>query len=213
LASVGGTIGYWKDKSTTGRHYTQATAANRPSYSSSGTITFSGSAQLTNTSTWTTGVNYAIFVVVKPLASTATWRTLLRGATTDHPVLVESGSTRLGYFANGGTGFNQFGSLTLDGNNVALLHVNISSTRAYTAALNGTLAMSSAASTGGADTQPFYFLGTVNSAQPWGDVRELIIYQTTLDRQQRQLVEGYLAWKWKLQANLPSNHAYYRISP
>ena len=213
LASVGGTIGYWKDKSTTGRHYTQATAANRPSYSSSGTITFSGSAQLTNTSTWTTGVNYAIFVVVKPLTSTATWRTLLRGATTDHPVLVQAGTTNLGYFANGSTGFNQFGTLTLDGTQVAILHVNITSTRVYTAALNGTLTMSSAASTGGADTQPFYFLGTVNSSQPWGDIKEVIIYQATLDRQERQRVEGYLAWKWKLQAGIPTTHAYYKISP
>jgi hypothetical protein len=213
LASVGGTIGYWKDKSSSGKHYTQATAANRPSYSSTGTITFSGNGQLINASTWTTGVNYAIFAVVKPLSSTTTWRTMLRGATTDHPVLVESGSTRLGYYNNAGSGFNQFGSLTLDGTQVAILHVNISSTRAYTAALNGTLTMSSAATAGNADSQPFYFLGTVNSSQPWGDIKELIIYQATLDTRDRRRIEGYLAWKWGLRLNLPTTHSYYKFRP
>ena len=70
LASIGGTIGYWKDKSGNGRHYSQATAGNRPSYSSAGTIVFGNTHFLINSSSWTTGVQYNIFAVAQPSTST-----------------------------------------------------------------------------------------------------------------------------------------------
>ena len=37
---------------------------------------------------------------------------------------------------------------------------------------------------------------------------ELIFYTTSLTAAQRQQIEGYLAWKWGLQANLPAGHPY-----
>jgi hypothetical protein len=44
-----------------------------------------------------------------------------------------------------------------------------------------------------------------------GSIFEIIIYQNTaLTTTQRQQVEGYLAWKWGLQGNLPSTHPYFR---
>jgi hypothetical protein len=30
---------------------------------------------------------------------------------------------------------------------------------------------------------------------------------------QRQQVEGYLAWKWGLNASLPTTHPYYKVIP
>jgi hypothetical protein len=42
----------------------------------------------------------------------------------------------------------------------------------------------------------------------FGDICELIVYASTIDSTKRQQVEGYLAWKWGLQSNLPSNHPY-----
>jgi len=47
-------------------------------------------------------------------------------------------------------------------------------------------------------------------ANPWnGYVAEVIIYKDrVLPTTQRQQVEGYLAWKWGLQNNLPSDHPY-----
>jgi hypothetical protein len=38
---------------------------------------------------------------------------------------------------------------------------------------------------------------------------EVIIYNTTLTTSERQQIEGYLAWKWGLQANLPTTHPYF----
>ena len=42
-----------------------------------------------------------------------------------------------------------------------------------------------------------------------GYIAEVIIYNSVLSTAQRQLVEGYLAWKWGLQTNLPAAHPYY----
>lgn len=46
-----------------------------------------------------------------------------------------------------------------------------------------------------------------------GDLQEIIVYNSTLTTSMRQVVEGYLAWKWFLQSNLPSVHPYYSIGP
>jgi hypothetical protein len=45
-----------------------------------------------------------------------------------------------------------------------------------------------------------------------GTFSEILIYNTPLTATQRQQIEGYLAWKWSLQTQLPSNHPY-KLSP
>jgi hypothetical protein len=42
---------------------------------------------------------------------------------------------------------------------------------------------------------------------------EVIIYDSVLSTPQRHEVEGYLAWKWGLQNNLPTTHPYYKFRP
>jgi hypothetical protein len=51
-------------------------------------------------------------------------------------------------------------------------------------------------------------------AQPFrGYVGEIIFYNYFLPTAQRQMVEAYLAWKWGIQANLPSTHPNFRLAP
>jgi hypothetical protein len=45
-----------------------------------------------------------------------------------------------------------------------------------------------------------------------GNIQEVLVYTGPITTLQRQQVEGYLAWKWGLQANLPSNHPYKNTS-
>ena len=45
-----------------------------------------------------------------------------------------------------------------------------------------------------------------------GDVAEIIYVDGIISTTDRQKVEGYLAWKWRLTANLPSNHPY-KLAP
>jgi hypothetical protein len=54
-------------------------------------------------------------------------------------------------------------------------------------------------------------VGSVN----WfnGTISEIVIFNSVLSTTERQQVEGYLAWKWGLNANLSSNHQYYYIPP
>ena len=47
----------------------------------------------------------------------------------------------------------------------------------------------------------------------YGNICEVIVYNVGLSVAQRQTVEGYLAWKWGLQASLPSTHPFYATMP
>ena len=61
-----------------------------------------------------------------------------------------------------------------------------------------------------------YCIGNaINPNGAWykGRIGEIILYSTALSNQQRQQVEGYLAWKWGLQANLPQTHPYKLFPP
>ncbi len=46
-----------------------------------------------------------------------------------------------------------------------------------------------------------------------GTMAEGIVYAGLLTTSQRQQIEGYLAWKWGLQGNLPSNHPFKNYRP
>jgi hypothetical protein len=46
-----------------------------------------------------------------------------------------------------------------------------------------------------------------------GYISEVLVYKASLSTSQRQQVEGYLAWKWGLQGNLPATHPYKRFPP
>jgi hypothetical protein len=41
-----------------------------------------------------------------------------------------------------------------------------------------------------------------------GYISEVLIYKTSLTTTQRQMIEGYLAWRWSLQSLLPQDHPY-----
>jgi hypothetical protein len=45
------------------------------------------------------------------------------------------------------------------------------------------------------------------------DIAEIVFYQSALSLSNREKIEGYLAWKWGLQANLPNDHPYKSSTP
>ena len=54
---------------------------------------------------------------------------------------------------------------------------------------------------------------TGNGSEYWnGRISEVVITSQLLSTDDRQKLEGYLAWKWGLTANLPSNHPY-KLAP
>jgi hypothetical protein len=53
-----------------------------------------------------------------------------------------------------------------------------------------------------------------NASSKWaGIVGEILIYNSSFTTSRRQIMEGYLAWKWGMQANLPSTHPYRFYAP
>jgi len=84
--------------------------------------------------------------------------------------------------------------------------------------LNGQTPQSVASGTTSAFNINTYGLGTntnyEDSGSYWtGTIGEIILTNTTLPTNQRQIVEGYLAWKWNIEENLPMQHPYYLAPP
>jgi hypothetical protein len=46
-----------------------------------------------------------------------------------------------------------------------------------------------------------------------GTFHEMMLYARPLAQEERQKIEGYLAWKWNIQSVLPSNHPYFYVKP
>jgi hypothetical protein len=46
-----------------------------------------------------------------------------------------------------------------------------------------------------------------------GYAKEIIFYNTVLSTLNRQKIEGYLAWKWGIQASLPAGHPHKSSAP
>ena len=62
----------------------------------------------------------------------------------------------------------------------------------------------------GENTTRIQIGGRQQSGVSWSNsnISEVIVCNTDLSTDDRQKLEGYLAWKWGLTANLPSNHPY-----
>jgi hypothetical protein len=194
VTTIGQSIGGWKDKSGNGRNYVND--GSKPSYTTLNTVSFNSG--FLSCSTLPAGSkNLDMFIVTKPKpSSSGDWRTLFRGNSTDHHVIIVSGDTQLGAYYNA-SGFSQYGTLRLDGSARVLLHVSISSTNVQSASLNGNLTMSQAGSTSGNDN--IYHLGAYQGgSQFWGDINEIIIYNVNLGDSIKQQIFSYLNAKWSI---------------
>ncbi len=62
-------------------------------------------------------------------------------------------------------------------------------------------------------SQPLYINGRWSGAFDSSIVCEIIQYRGSVSTAQQQQIEGYLAWKWGLVANLPASHPYKSFPP
>ena len=79
--------------------------------------------------------------------------------------------------------------------------------------VNGTSQNTKTGTTGAINSFAIGTHGTINSEYFTGYAAEVLLYNTALSAAQRQQVEGYLAWKWGLQAQLPATHPFYATVP
>lgn len=201
----GATVSQWNDKSGNGRHVSQATAASQPTYSATGMV---GKPTLD----WGTATNV---------------RSLFRTGMT--------GYSPVRYFGvadyDGPNPFNQFYGLVSHNFLISndLLITNAAGQNWYFGnyILNGGGSSPEALPTISApfvfatdfDQSPNrseIFIGSDRNIpdRGWiGKISEIIALNTLPSTADCQRLEGYLAWKWALEANLPVGHPFKSAPP
>jgi len=221
----GSTVSQWGDKSGNARHASQASASNQPTYTASAyagkpTLTFDGVNDNLEVNYNYSGDKATIYAVVSRLGggSTEQWVFSSYGGTNGTPLVAPMWATGAGTdeWATYSTTFLSNGAeLPTDGTPFALGLVSDISGSVLDAFTNGTRSAQHATGaryTGGGARN---FIGAEvdgNSRFLSGRISEIIQTETVLSTTDRQKLEGYLAWKWGLEANLPGTHPY-RYTP
>lgn len=125
-----------------------------------------------------------------------------------------------GIFANcGGTTYvqtsggwaTQSATITAASSNIlSLQYSSASNTNNVQVYFNGTLNFTTSSSP---FTRTSFTLGRRMGNYMTGNFYEALFYNTIPTTLDRQKIEGYLAWKWNLQGNLPANHPYKNSEP
>ena len=208
IPANGSTLTTWKDKSPTGNNMTVT----------SGTLTYTTNpysvsfpnTQVTCTSALSTNVVTAgsscIFIVVQDTFINGTAFGMaftcvnINGG--DYSIRFQGSTTGLRVSPTNDIGSNYYVNGTLGSPVSSIITVpsgyNIIDT---TFTVSGTTQFALSA-IGGLATR--YFTG---------NIQEVIVYSGPITTSQRQQVEGYLAWKWGLVANLPSDQPYKSVNP
>ena len=229
----GSTVSQWNDKSGNACNVTQATASKQPSFSASGLnskglITFDGSNDLLQNTLKPAGDSS-----ITQTSIIAVWRTIAKSGDDVYIMLgndTVAGSVRALFSPNNSTvlkytnwSSESSGTLGVDvAGSHHIFHLNQEYTTAQQITLyrDGTkdaghpqlLATQQARLTNG------IIIGTSNSAYEGLhycniSVAEILVTNFALNSTQRQQAEGYLAHKWGLTANLPSDHPYKTAAP
>lgn len=231
LVLSGSTINVWNDKSGNGNNLSVAVGPTRTATTSNPTgwdISFNGTTQYirSNSLAVTNGTNrMTVFMVVNNNTSAILGRII--AGIINGPETTEAGAFRFSNagsnsiaITKGSTTSTQDGqtytipsniyniiSVTWDGLENSPVHVNGSLNGTYSLNSNTTFSFSRFGFGASLGTSPNFTPATF-----WaGSLNEVLLYRSALTFIQRQQVEGYLAWKWGLQASLPTTHLYYKF--
>ena len=235
ITESGGAVSQWNDKSGKARHASQGTASYRPTYSAAAlnglnAVSFDGL------------VNFLTLASALPLANTGSFDVFCAGQPNltgrddvwgtgiirQYPGSDASGSWFVGVKGGGTIAVNdQAGNTNLFGGSITSLANVIMSwscnSAGATAADRWSLRINAsspvAESTGTAASGWGTGNGEVGRAFSTsayfysGLIYEIVITTSEASTTTRQKIEGYLAHKWGLTANLPSDHPYKLVGP
>jgi len=206
VASDGDKIASWTDESDHNHHATQSTESYKPTYKASiinakPVIRFNGSNMLNITNAPDTSPALTYFVVMQraDLANHA----IIGNSTSSHAFL-DYASWYVGAYGV---------PIAREINTPQIFCGQLISTAAYRW-LDGTAKDTSPVS--GTLHYKITYISSLGSSPSYafsGDIAEIIVCSEQLDTTTRQQVEGYLAHKWGLQANLPADHPYKNEAP
>jgi hypothetical protein len=200
ITSNGSNVGTWLDKSGNGCHaISQLTPATIVSSSFGGntTLLFNGASRYYCATAAISNIGYTIFTV-QSTTSTNSFQSVINGVSNSYAFVGAAGGY-VATFTGDGSTWNDSASNTPPFYNVntnTILCMQVSNT-VLTPYVNGVVGTTKTGSTGAFSN--FYIGDIYNASQPWyGNISEIIVYNGILTTQQRQQVEGYLAWKWGL---------------
>lgn len=224
----GSTVSQWSDKSGNNRHVSQATAANQPTYTAGGlngkpVLTYTGTNFLIkNNDTFMQNVpavsafsvvTYTDYVTsrraVNITSTSGTGRLILLGTTSAaqslaRRLLTDAFSTSSGAAVAANTPVIHGSQLDFVNNS-------------NTVFVNGVAGSAASFTSGGGNSEDALTniqMGSSLTTQLFlGVMAETVLVNDILSTENRQRLEGYLAWKWNLVANLPSDHPYKNSSP
>jgi len=225
IAVTGGAqpIGLWRDKSGLARDFTQATSGNRVSYDTSakGAIQLSSptylQASAASLGTVSTSANLTI-IMTASTGPSASWQIILAqwftGSSRFHlsfqdgtnltPTLYSASSgTQLPYPMSGTMAYNRTYTIGFIATGTAL-YMSFMGT-------SNTTTMSAALSTN--PSSALTIADSRNANLTDGKIQEIIIYPSAISTTAFQQAEGYMAWKWGINASLPSSHPYKLFPP
>lgn len=198
--SNGSALSTWFDKSGNGRNFT--TTSGSPTYTSPLQGVFINGATLdimrSPSLTYTSGVT-SLFVVVKITSTNAGYDYILvfGDNTSDNSLRYNGGGTFNPNDIFNGTAWylNGTSGLTLIPTSV------FNATTLFDGVINYT------------NTTVLQLSTSFNGRYLTGFVQEVILYNSVVTNNNRELIEGYLSWKWGLQANLSVNNPYRSFAP
>jgi hypothetical protein len=226
-------ITQWNDKSGNGNHLTVAVGPTRSATSNNRVgfdITFNGSTQYIRSDSVTAPGTAAlsVFILVKNSSSNSGNNGRIIAGITTGPEASDSTGFRMSNnsatsnsltITKGGDG-TTYNGITWD--QYHIINVQWNGTDNSPVYSDGSFVSQYSSNSATTFTFNRFGLGaslgtSANSFAPatfWaGSINEVIIFKSVLSTTNRQLVEGYLAWKWGLQANLPAGHPYLSASP
>ena len=223
----GGTVSQWLDKSGNGRHATQSTVANQPITSSRtvnglNALDFNGSSHVMALPDGTIPAgdsNYSMFVVLewdKDTPNQVVVGTMPNGNATGNwlggivTTPAAFGSWWQGYGLN-------LGQIAVGAEMWGAWYDNVAAGGTIYGNKNGSDSITSG--TPGVDrnsltTRQYVGANGFSSADYTdGAICEIVVLDNAISEPDRQDLEGYLAWKWGLEGNLPAGHPHESAAP
>jgi len=207
-----GKVSQWSDKSGNSRHATQGTADNQPAYVTGAlnglpVLSFDGSNDEMAIANMTDVTNFA-FHVVLTITNTGDNGAVLTICNGDaHPndprrVRMLQMYTTLQFGASGSAGDAISPDTTQDEYNLFQWRQESGVTYRFNGDESAGIVYPASQSNG-----PKYALGSDGYARGWFNIAE-IVATPTFSSGNTEKIEGYLAWKWGLEDNLPVDHPY-----
>lgn len=217
----GSNVSQWSDKSGNGRHVVQGSATLQPVYVTTATngkpaVRFDGSNDIFNavspSNWWLSAIGAGEFSLFH----------LFRSSNPGFGISVNGlngggGIPRLYMLASGlsyntlSTRPNNSPNYTI--NSVAFIQFSHDGVETPSVRMNAGTELTATQAAIAPTLGNFSFPFVISGAPTAGDSSEIVVVAGNLSSLDRQKMEGYLAWKWGIVANLPSDHPYKTFPP